>query len=100
MMGDYERRQVIARDTLEELPDACIDDDYYPDRAAKANKPLTRKGYVGAWSEHRGDWKAIRECLDLQEHYGRARTCHLCRAHKRIKRLLYTRFQRNSRSWK
>ena len=30
MMGDYERRQVIARDTLEELPDACIDDDYYP----------------------------------------------------------------------
>ena len=53
--------------------------------------------YVAAFSELRGDWKWQKEALHLREHYNVNRMCHYCRAHKRIRRLIYTQFSRSSR---
>ena len=69
--------------------------EYCPDRFAKAGQPLAG-GWLGIWSELRGDWKWQAEALNLKQHWGTNFCCHLCRAHKRIRRLLYTHFGRNS----
>jgi len=62
-------------------------------RLNQAGRPLTTAGHRGIWSEMRGDWKFLVEALDLQANYGTNWTCHLCRAHKKINRLLYTHFK-------
>ncbi len=66
---------------------------YHPDRWHKAGKPLSRDGYRGVWSELRGDWKWQAEALALEHWYGKNFICHLCRAHRRIKRLFFTQFR-------
>ena len=43
-----------------------------------------------AWTELRGDWKFLKEALLLQQYYNTKHCCHLCRAHKAIKRNIYT----------
>jgi hypothetical protein len=48
--------------------------------------------YRGAWAQLRGDWKFLRDCLHLEQHYGCNYICHLCRAHKNIARLRFTDF--------
>ena len=53
--------------------------------------------YVAAFSELRGDWKWQKEALYLRDNYNVNRMCHYCRAHKRIRRLIYTQFSRSSR---
>ena len=72
-----------------------FDANYYPKRAALANQPLTSDYFRGAFSEMRGDWKYQREALLLDRYYGVLQCCHLCSAHKRTKRLLFTQFGRN-----
>ena len=52
--------------------------------------------YVGAWSEARGDWKYLMESLCLAAYWACNECCHLCRAHKKVKRLLYTQFTRTA----
>jgi hypothetical protein len=64
---------------------------YHPQRYAKyLSGEAIAGGWVGAFAEMRGDWKFLRESLHLQNHYGTDGVCHLCRAHKRIQRLMYT----------
>ena len=68
---------------------------HYPGRHRLAGTPLTARGYRGVWSELRGDWKFQMECLELDDWCGTSFVCHLCRAHRKIKRLLFTQFKRN-----
>ena len=49
-----------------------------------------------AFSELRGDWKWLKEALMLQEHYSSHTLCHMCRAHKRIARNIYTDVRRTA----
>ena len=43
------------------------------------------------WSTSgRGDWKWIKEALRLAQHFNTDLCCHLCRAHKNIRRNIYT----------
>ena len=72
-------------------------DSYYPHRAKLAGKRISKKGYVGAFSELRGDWKWQKEALKLRRHYGANDCCHLCMASRRALRRLYTMCTRNSR---
>ncbi len=67
--------------------------DHHPHRFKMAGKSLAG-GHVGAYSETRGDWKYLMEMLFLSSYYGCSAICHLCRAHKRIKRLWYTKWGR------
>ena len=62
---------------------------YHPKRASLAGTPLAN-GYRGIWAELRGDWKWQVEALALDRSYLRNACCHLCRAHKTIRRLWYT----------
>jgi hypothetical protein len=73
----------------------AFSEDYYPERFEKRGTPLA-DDYVGAFSEIRGDWKWIRECFYLEQHYGANYICHLCRAHKHIERLKFTDVSRNA----
>ena len=54
------------------------------------------EGFRGVFSELRGDWKWQKEALGLENFYGANYVCHLCKAHKKITRLLYTNFGRNA----
>ena len=69
---------------------------HHPHRFDKAGKQLTRAGHIGIWSELRGDWKWQHESLNLDKYYNAVEVCHLCRAHKKIRRLLYTQFSRDA----
>ena len=73
------------------------------------NVPLTTKwrirkagtdlagGFVGAWTELRGDWKYLVETLLLKEHYGETdHICHLCNVRKIAGPFPYTDFCRTS----
>ena len=68
---------------------------YYPERMRLAGTKIAGD-FVGAWSEMRADWKYMVESLVLDANYATNRVCHLCRAHKRISRLLYTMYAMNS----
>jgi hypothetical protein len=70
-------------------------DQHHPLRASRAGDSLAG-GYVGAWSECRGDWKYLMESLALAAFYACNECCHLCRAHKKVKRLIYTQFDRTA----
>lgn len=65
-------------------------------RALLAGKPIAGH-YVGAWVEMRGDWKFLVESLALKQYYATNYCCHLCRAHKKITRLLFTDFRREAK---
>ena len=69
---------------------------HHPDRFKDAGKYLTRRRHRGIWSELRGDWKWQHEALHLESYYNADYMCHLCRAHKKIRRLLYTQFSRDA----
>ena len=69
---------------------------HHPRRFSKAGLPLCLSGHRGVWSELRGDWKWQVEALDFDQWYGRSFICHLCRAHQKIPRLVYTQFRRNA----
>eukprot|EP00973_Karenia_brevis_P027275 3760912-Karenia_brevis.AAC.1 len=76
---------------------------YHPERAKLAGKPLAPLpespddiGYVGAFSEVRGDWKWLAETFNFLANYNTLNICHLCRAHKTTRRLLYSQFRRSS----
>ena len=69
--------------------------EHHPDRFRVAGSPLTAAGHRGIFAELRGDWKWQVECLGFDQWYNTNFVCHLCRAHVRIKRLLYTQFRRN-----
>jgi hypothetical protein len=73
-----------------------FDQQHHPARYKLAGRPLTSAGHCGAWSEFRGDWKFLKECLFLKQSYANNYICHLCKAHKRIRRLLYTQFGRTA----
>jgi hypothetical protein len=64
---------------------------HHPERFLWAKK-LIAGGFVGVWSEMRGDWKWLAESLYLQNNYATAGPCHLCHAHKNIRRLDYREF--------
>lgn len=66
-----------------------------PARAKLANKPLAG-GLRGVWAELRGDWKFLRESLNLSQHYGSNLCCHLCAASKKNPETLYTDFRRDA----
>ena len=68
---------------------------HHPARFAKAGMPLTNNNMRGVWSELRGDWKWQAEALHLENWYSTNYCCHLCRAHKNIKRLWYTQFSQD-----
>ena len=70
-------------------------DTYCPRRRDKAGQ-LLANGFRGIFSEVRGDWKWQAESLHLDCWYKTAFMCHLCRAHRRIRRLWFTQFQRTS----
>ena len=54
-------------------------------------------GYVGAWSEMRGDWKFLVEALGLFASFSTAKhLCHLCKANRVKRRHLYTNTRRNA----
>ena len=72
-----------------------FDEGYYPLRAKVAGTPLAG-GFRGVFSELRGDWKYQVESLCLTRSYLSLECCHLCKAHKNIERLWYTRNERNS----
>ena len=73
-------------------------DDYRHDMFEKRGLSLTTAGYVGAWSELRGDWKFLTEALYLVEHYGCShQMCHLCRASASISRLSMENYSPQSR---
>ncbi len=64
---------------------------HHPARAATAGKPLAG-GFLAAFVEVRGDWKLLREALQLRRHYGTAPEMrHLCCATKHGSRV-YTNF--------
>ena len=56
--------------------------EHHPNRARMAGRPLHPAGMRGVWSELRGDWKYLRECLHLRDAYNTKRCCHLCDAFK------------------
>ena len=65
---------------------------YDPQRFFLAGKPLAG-GIRGIWSELRGDWKYLKECLHLQKHAGtRPKICHLCSAGKVHDDMTYSNF--------
>jgi hypothetical protein len=68
--------------------DVLFSPTHHPERFRWA-KELIAGEMVGAWSEMRGDWKWLAESLYLQTHYGTPGICHLCRAHRIIRRLDY-----------
>ena len=70
--------------------------EHHRTRFANAGKPLTGDNMRGIWSELRGDWKWQVEALHLDQWYHTNFCCHLCRAHKQIKRLWYTQFSQNA----
>ena len=53
---------------------------HHPARARMAGRPLHPRKLRGVWAELRGDWKYLRECLHLKDHYLAHRCCHLCDA--------------------
>jgi len=69
---------------------------HHPERFEKAGHSLTSIGLKGIWTELRGDWKWQWEALALPSFYNSNYICHLCRAHKKIRRLLYTDFRRDA----
>ena len=68
---------------------------YHPRRAALAGKPLAGD-MVCVWSEMRGDWKFLQQALRLKQYYSTNYTCHLCRAHRKIRRLRATNYRRDA----
>ena len=69
---------------------------YDPQRFFLAGKALAG-GVRGIWSEMRGDWKFLKECLYLKHHAGtRPRICHLCSAGKTADDTCYTNFAANA----
>ena len=68
---------------------------HHPDRARMAGEQIA-DGYCGAFSEMRGDWKFLKETFNLKEWWKAKRVCHLCRAHKKTKRLHFTQFRRDA----
>jgi hypothetical protein len=69
--------------------------DYHPRRAALAGKRIAGD-FVCCWSEMRGDWKFLQQALRLKQYYLTNYTCHLCRAHRRIRRLRATNYRRDA----
>lgn len=65
---------------------------HHPDRWRLRRRPLTAEGFIGAFSEVRGDWKWIYETFMFSQYYNAAWICHLCNAHVSIPHLLYTQF--------
>ena len=55
---------------------------YCQHRYEMRGKPLAGE-YLGALAEIRGDWKWLRECFYMEQHYGANYVCHLCKAHKK-----------------
>ena len=55
---------------------------HHPERARLAGQRLHPRLMRGVWSELRGDWKYLRECLHLRDSYNTHRCCHLCDAFK------------------
>ncbi len=47
-------------------------------------------GHVGAWDSQRGDWKYLWELFGFENYYNADSICHYCKAHKNVKRLLFT----------
>ena len=71
---------------------------HYPERFAMRGKQLAG-GFVGCFSEMRGDWKYLKEALILREHYGMgSRICHLCGVlkHSHDRGMRYTNFRRDA----
>ena len=68
---------------------------HHPRRYAMADQPLAGE-YIGVFSELRGDWKWQVEALALQNWYATLFACHLCRAHRRIRRHWWTQFRRTA----
>ena len=69
---------------------------YHPMRFKMRGKPLAG-GITGAFCELRGDWKFLKEVLQLVEHYnGVDRICHLCKVRKFADGMRYTNFQRDA----
>ena len=68
---------------------------HHPSRFKNALKPLVNGGYVGVFSELRGDWKWQVEALSLEHRYSTNFICHLCRASRKIPRLMYTQFRQH-----
>lgn len=65
---------------------------YEPQRFFRAGK-IIAGGFRGIWSEMRGDWKFLKECLHFKYHAGtRPRICHLCDACKTPGDTCYTNF--------
>ena len=69
---------------------------HHPRRFAKRGMPLTAQNHRGVFSELRGDWKWQWESLMLEQFFNATRCCHLCRANKKIRRLMYTQFSRDA----
>jgi hypothetical protein len=69
--------------------------DWDKHRFLKAGKAIAGD-YKGAWSEQRGDWVYLVAALGLTSCWSTNYVCHLCRAHKKISRLLYTNFTRDA----
>ncbi len=69
--------------------------EYCPDRMQLAGTRIAGE-YVGVFSEMRGDWKYLVESLHLHNFYSTVSCCHLCRASKKNKRLLFTNFVREA----
>ena len=69
---------------------------HHPERFKMAGKKLTSGCHCAVFSELRGDWKWQWEALYLEQFYSADEICHLCRAHKKRKRLYYTQFRRDA----
>ena len=65
-------------------------------RFARRGLPLSG-GFVGAFSEFRCDWKYMAETFLFKQMFSATYVCHLCRAHSKIRRLLFTDFRRDAR---
>ena len=70
---------------------------YNPERFRKAGRPLTGNGDIGVFSELLGDWKWQVEAIKLEYYYATNYICHRCRASRKIRRLVFTQYKRNSR---
>jgi hypothetical protein len=68
---------------------------YHPERWRLRGQDLTSQGFIGAFSEVRGDWKWIWETFMFEQYYNAQWCCHFCDAHQSRLDRLYTQFGRN-----